>query len=77
MLHPKSQCYMNVIPPYGRPAFISLVSSMDDIEKEFTSIPSVDELHDPKGRAMFPAKLPSHTVSLNVLPAGPKPIAIE
>ena len=37
MLQPKSLCHMNVIPPYGRPALIPLVTSMDDSEKEFTS----------------------------------------
>ena len=38
---------------------------MDDNEEEFTSIPRVwMELKEPKGRAMFPAKLPSHKVSL-------------
>ena len=33
---------MNVIPPYGRPTLIPSVTSMDDSEKELTSIPSVD-----------------------------------
>ena len=61
MLHPKSLCHMNVIPPYGRPALIRLVTSMDDSEKEFTSTPSVDGTARSKGRAMFPAELPSHT----------------
>ena len=54
---------MNVIPPYGRPALIPLVTSMDDNEKQFTSPPVWIELQDPKGTAMFPAKLPSYTVS--------------
>ena len=58
---------MNVIPPYGRPALIQLVTSMDDSEKEFASIPIVwMELQDPKGTATFPAKLPSYTVSLTL-----------
>ena len=34
---------MNVISPYGRPALIPLVPSVDDSEKEFTSTHSVDE----------------------------------
>ena len=55
---------MNVIPPYGRPALFPLGTSMDDSEKEFTSILSVDGNARSQGKSMFPAKLPSHTVSL-------------
>ena len=38
----KPLCHMNVIPAYGRPAVIPFVKSIDDSEKEFTSIPSLD-----------------------------------
>ena len=43
--------HLNVIPPYGRPALIPLVTSMDDSDKEFTSIPSVDGTARSQGRA--------------------------
>ena len=41
---------MNVIPPYGRIALISSVTSMDDSEKEFTSITSVDGTAKSEGK---------------------------
>ena len=56
MLQPKSQCQMNVIPPYGRPALIPLVTSMDDSEKEFTSTPSVDGIAKSQGKSYVSCK---------------------
>ena len=66
MLQPKSLCHMNVIPPYGRPALIPLVTSMDDNEKDSHQPLEWMELQDPMERAMFPVKLPSHTPSLTL-----------
>ena len=51
MFQPKSVCHMNVIPTYGRPALIPLVTSMEDSEKEFTSIPSVDGTARSRGKS--------------------------
>ena len=42
---------MNVITPYGRPALIPLVTSMDDSEKELTSIHSVDGTARSQGKS--------------------------
>ena len=53
-----------------------LVTSKDDNEKEYTSIPRVwMELKDPKGIAMFPAKLPilQHTNSATYSLHDPSP----
>ena len=47
---------MNVIPPYGCPALIPSVTSMDDSEKEFTSIPSVDGTARSQGKSHVSCK---------------------
>ena len=59
MLQPKSLCHMNVIPPYGRPALIPLVTSMDNSEKKFTSTPSVDGTARSQGKSNVSRKATS------------------
>ena len=66
MLQPKSLCHMNVIPPYRRSTLIPLVRQWTIVRKNSHQPRVWMELQDPKGRAMFPAKLLSHTASLTL-----------
>ena len=47
---------MNVIPPYGRPALIPVVTSIDDSEEEFTSTTRVDGTARSQGKSHVSCK---------------------
>ena len=77
MLQPKSLCNMNVIPPYGRPALILLVTSMDYSEKEFTSTPSVDGIARSQGKSHVSCKVTKlplcyHSATYSLLDPSPQ-----
>ena len=48
---------MNVILPYGGPALITLVTPIEDSEKEFTSTPIVDVTARSQGQSHVSCKV--------------------